>query len=384
MVPGWDDTLSADFHGAYLKSVGFNAKTCQECHAQNYQGGTSGVSCFKCHTQYPHATSWVDTTSANFHGLALKAANFNLQLCQPCHAQNFQGGASGVSCYTCHSLYPHLSGWSQSTSSAFHGVEIMTNQWNMNGCKTCHGANYSGIATGSNVSCMSSGCHVDALGNQKSPEACNTCHGTFNALASNIILWAPPRDVSGDTLTTARGVGAHQPHLQATFGKPLQCQECHTVPAQVYVAGHLDSYPSPAKVLMNDTLANLVSANGTFVPHPAYNATQLQCNNTFCHGNWQVQKASAPSDRQYIYTDSMIVGANYSPTWTGGVTQAACGSCHGLPPKGHLGYGTSEIPVSSCGNSSCHAGIVDANGNILDPTKHINGKIDYESTERNF
>ena len=81
----------------------------------------------------------------------------------------------------------------------------------------------------------------------------------FNAPESNIALWAPPRDVSGDTLTTSRGVGAHQAHLQATLGKPLQCQECHTVPAKVYVAGHLDSYPLPAKVVMNDTLANLVS-----------------------------------------------------------------------------------------------------------------------------
>jgi hypothetical protein len=380
---GWDDSTSADFHGAYLKSASFNAKNCQECHAPNYQGGTSGVSCFKCHTQYPHSTAWLDTSSTNFHGATLKATNFNLQSCQPCHSQNFQGGTSGVSCYTCHSLYPHASGWSQSTSAAFHGAEIMANQWNMNGCKTCHGTNYNGIATGSNVSCMSSGCHVDAKGNQKSPEACNTCHGTFNAPANNSALWAPPRDVNGNTATTSRGVGAHQGHLQAIIGKVLKCQECHTVPAQVYAAGHFD-YPLPARVVLNDTLANLVSGNGTLVPHPAYNATQLQCNNTFCHGNWQVLKANAPADRQYIYVDSMIVGANYSPTWTGGINEAACGKCHGLPPKGHLGYGTSELPVSTCGNSGCHAGVVDENGKILDPTKHINGKIDYEMTERNF
>ena len=67
---GWDDSLSTDFHGAYLKSVSFNAKNCQQCHAPTYQGGTSGVSCFKCHTQYPHQTGWLDTTAANFHGVA--------------------------------------------------------------------------------------------------------------------------------------------------------------------------------------------------------------------------------------------------------------------------------------------------------------------------
>ena len=34
--------------------------------------------------------------------------------------------------------------------------------------------------------------------------------------------------------------------------------------------------------------------------------------------------------------------------------------------------------------NGCHAGIVDENGKIIDPAKHINGKIDYEMTERNF
>ncbi len=277
---------------------------------------------------------------------------------------------------TAPTLSVHGDGWTDPTSTNFHGNTVRQLNWNMTFCKSCHGGNYAGGTA--QTSCLT--CHTQPNG----PEACNTCHGTFNAPVSNIALWAPPRDVSGDTLTTSRGVGAHQAHLQATLGKPLQCQECHTVPAQVYVAGHLDSYPLPAKVVMNDTLANLVSGSGTLVPHPAYNAAQLQCSNTFCHGNWQVQKSSAPANRQYIYTDSMIVGANYSPTWTGGVAQAACGSCHGLPPKGHLGYGTSDFPLSTCGNPGCHAGVVDGNGNILDPTKHINGKIDYESTERNF
>jgi predicted CxxxxCH...CXXCH cytochrome family protein len=276
---------------------------------------------------------------------------------------------------TAPSLSVHGDGWTDPTSTNFHGITIQQLNWNMTTCKSCHGGNYAGGTA--QKSCLT--CHTQTNG----PEACNTCHGTFSAPVSNNVLWAPPRAVNGDTATTSRGVGAHQGHLQATIGKVLKCQECHTVPSQVYALGHINS-PSPAIVAMNDTLANLVSGSGSLIPHPSYSASQLQCSNTYCHGNWQVQKATAPANRQYIYTDSLIVGANYSPKWTGGVNEAACGSCHGLPPKGHLGYGTNDLPLSSCGNSGCHTGVVDATGKILDPTKHINGKIDYESTERNF
>jgi len=276
---------------------------------------------------------------------------------------------------TAPTLSLHGDGWTDPASANFHGLAIQQLNWNMTTCKSCHGPNYAGGTA--QKSCLT--CHTQTNG----PEACNTCHGNFNAPVGNNLSWAPPRAVNGDTVATSRGVGAHQAHLLATMGKVLKCQECHTVPSQVYAAGHINS-PLPAIVAMNDTLANLVSGSGAFIPHPAYSAAQLQCNNTYCHGNWQAQKASAPADRQYIYIDSVIVGANYSPKWTGGVNEATCGSCHGLPPKGHLGYGTNELPLSSCGNSGCHTGIVDGNGKILDPTKHINGKIDYERTERNF
>ncbi|HTY10197.1 MAG TPA: CxxxxCH/CxxCH domain-containing protein [Bacteroidota bacterium] len=271
-------------------------------------------------------------------------------------------------------LSVHPEGFTDTASMNFHGNTVKQLNWNMTECKGCHGANYSGGSA--QFSCTT--CHVQPNG----PEACNTCHGTFNAPESNMALWAPPRGVNGDTSSTSRGVGAHQAHLQATLGKTVKCQECHTVPSHVYAAGHFDS-PLPAKVALNDTLANVVSGGGTFTPHPAYDATQLQCSNTFCHGNWQVLKSNASPDHQYIYTDSMMAGLNHSPKWTGGAAEAACGTCHDLPPKGHVGY-PNQLPLSSCGNSSCHEGVVDASGKILNPALHINGKVDIEGTQRSF
>jgi hypothetical protein len=48
-------------------------------------------------------------------------------------------------------------------------------------------------------------------------------------------------------------------------------------------------------------------------------------------------------------------------------TQATCGSCHNLPPIGHV-----EANITAC--STCHQGIVDSDGNIIDTDKHINGE----------
>ncbi|HTR81195.1 MAG TPA: CxxxxCH/CxxCH domain-containing protein [Bacteroidota bacterium] len=268
-------------------------------------------------------------------------------------------------------LSVHGDGFANPTSANFHGDVIRNQNWDMTNCKFCHGPTYAGGTA--QKSCLT--CHTHTNG----PEACNTCHGDFSASPDSIGVWAPPRDVNGDTLTSARGVGAHQEHLKAMIGKAVKCQECHNVPSQVYAPGHLDG-GLPARVVLGDTLANLVTASGKYIPHPSYDPGALTCNNTYCHGNWQVTKASASPDKQYIYTDSVITGNNYSPKWTGGAAEAACGTCHGLPPKGHI----QGLDLTTCGNSGCHPGVVDENGNIMDATKHINGKIDVKFTERNF
>ena len=47
---------------------------------------------------------------------------------------------------------------------------------------------------------------------------------------------------------------------------------------------------------------------------------------------------------------------------------AVCGSCHGLPPTGHI-----AATLTGCG--ICHGSVVDTEGNIIDKTKHINGQV---------
>ncbi len=72
-----------------------------------------------------------------------------------------------------------------------------------------------------------------------------------------------------------------------------------------------------------------------------------------------------------------MVGANASPLWTGGSSEAACGTCHALPPTGHI-----PQTITACVN--CHSPVVDATGNISDKTLHINGRINAFGTERDF
>ncbi len=298
-----------------------------------------------------HPEGWANSSSAEFHGKYLAENNFNVNLCKQCHAADFSGGITGQSCFECHSsktLIQHPEGWADKTSPNFHGNFLRKNNFDLNMCKLCHTPNYTGGITGK--SCFE--CHTQKAG----PEACNTCHGNFND--PNQIN--PPRAVNGDTTTTYRGVGAHQSHLtESEIRNPVECQNCHIVPKTFGDKTHIDGTPH-AEV----TFHGLPLTQGD---HPVYDSNKLQCSNVYCHGNFTFYKDS--SSYSWIYTDSVITGNNFSPVWTKlDDTQAKCGTCHDLPPKGHL-----PETLDACGN--CHIGIVDSKGNIIDKSKHINGKI---------
>jgi hypothetical protein len=355
----WTQTDASDFHGRFLKAMAYNAQECQSCHGATYTGGTSSVSCYGCHASYPHRAEWNTGGDAGSHGLFLKAKSWNDIECRACHGATYTGGTSGLGCFTCHDAYPHSSRF----SAGGHTAYLYANLYPLSGCRTCHGSSYTGGNAGE--SCMQAGCHVDGTGVPKSPEACNTCHGDFRSPAAALLSSAPPKGVLGETEATSRAVGAHAKHLlTGTVGKTVRCQECHLVPATLLQAGHIND-KLPADVIMNDTLGRLVTGDGTLRPSPSWNGTS--CGNTYCHGNWKLRKAT--SQYQWIYnsTDSVMVGAAYAPVWTGGSAQAACGTCHGLPPQGH------STAIMAC--YACHDDVNEAM-QIVDPSRHINGKID--------
>ena len=150
-------------------------------------------------------------------------------------------------------------------------------------------------------------------------------------------------------------IGAHQAHLNpAATGSltvPIACNECHVVPTD---SAHATT--PPAQIVQFGTLATTGGAAPTW--NSPDKVTNTTCSNVYCHGN---------------FTFGSVTGtlAN-APDWTG-TNQAACGSCHGFPPTGHI------ATAVSC--SGCHPGTVAASGTIIvNPTTgaslHVNGQAD--------
>lgn len=261
-------------------------------------------------------------------------------------------------------LRVHPEGWTDSTSALFHGTAIRADQWEMMQCKQCHGGDYSGGTTA--ISCTP--CHTAPEG----PEACFTCHGSDGNSA-------PPVDLDNRTETRFPGVGAHRECMGNTLrSKPVRCSECHVVPTEVYVAGHVDS-DLPAEVIFPDSVANTVTNKPTTqdydlllpvtTPNPRYDPQTMSCSGTYCHGNFKN-------------------GNNVLVVWTlVGTGQINCGTCHGDPLTGFplprtVAQGGSHPDFPTC--SLCHFDVVDGNLNILVKEKHMNGKLNVFGEERDF
>ncbi len=250
----------------------------------------------------------------------------------------------------------HPEGFAKPGNPDFHAVWFKENNYNLKLCQQCHANNYSGGLTG--TSCLS--CHTGPEG----PEACNTCHGDFSDPAQI----SPPRDLSGNTGSTARGVGSHFSHVyNNAFGENIDCYECHpreTGSNDKYVYAHVGNPPADI------AFGEFASKSG----QPIYNFDNLTCSDVYCHGNFAFKKED--SEFQWIYADSLIQGENFSPVWNKvDNTQAACGTCHLLPPEGHLNAGA-DPEAKTCSYSGCHKGIVSPEGKIINKSLHINGEPD--------
>lgn len=267
----------------------------------------------------------------------------------------------------------HPAGITNPASPDFHGKGIKANNWNMNDCKSCHGAQFTGGVQA--ASCLT--CHTQPQG----PLACNTCHGNFSDPAKIY----PPQDLSGNA--SSDKVGAHVVHLEGLgAGKAVACIECHTVPATFASAGHIDDtegaelmFGMLSKVRTNtDTSTYRTTTLPLFAPNPVYgditvNGTVVKgCSDTYCHGSFKNGN-----------TDNKV-------SWNAGADGAKCGSCHGDPVTGNpmpktTAQGGSHPPVAQC--NACHADVVSVSGTtytIIDKNKHINGKLNVYNQEVNY
>ncbi len=346
------DPQSDNFHGEYIAEIlGFNLSVCKSCHGNDFRGdGNENKNCYTCHALYPHVAGFANEESDNFHGEYIEdTLNYEISSCAACHGEDYSGaGYEEKNCHSCHEEYPHPQQFTNSSSDDFHGVYLAEKyNWIMDECQECHGENYTGEGK-SQKNCKT--CHSGPDG----PENCNTCHGSPQNDA-------PPHDLAGNTETTYIGVGAHQAHLQnsdISNTNAMGCSACHITPTNYKDNGHLDD-TEYAEVFFD----SLVTDSGRV--NAQWNHGTATCSNIYCHGAFEFDKNS--SGFPNFYTDSLIVGNNPDLIWTNvGTNQADCGTCHGLPPTGH-------IALTTC--YSCHALVVDDAQNIIDKTRHINGKI---------
>lgn len=225
---------------------------------------------------------------------------------------------------------------SQAACGACHGLPPGGTHPAVSECHLCHDQ----VVDSANT-IIAPTLHVDGKVQVRGTNACNACHGS----AANA---APPLDTLGNSDPTTRGVGAHQIHVRAgpTHGA-LDCDACHVKPADVTAAGHMDS-ALPAEV----TFGALARTGGL---QPGWDSSALTCGQTYCHAG--VEGGGLPA-----------------PSWSSG-QKMVCGSCHGLPPaKTRSGGNHPAASLSACAN--CHPAVVDAAGQIVDPAKHVNGKVD--------
>jgi len=237
----------------------------------------------------------------------------------------------------------HPDGWGDGESLNFHGRIFWENGWDFYSCQQCHGEDL----TGGVVDFSCSTCHTSGVG------SCTTCHGD-----PDTDLAYPPKDIMNNTDSTLISIGAHGAHLQSDIAI-VECEECHVVPEDYLDEGHLGT----------DNIAEIefgTVASNSGVLSPTWDHSLASCENVYCHGAFSFLKSE--SENQWAYSSETISGNDSLAVWTA-PGSVVCGTCHDLPPNGHLGSYTNI----EC--YSCHGSVININGNIIDKTKHINGQI---------
>ncbi|MBL8619642.1 MAG: CxxxxCH/CxxCH domain-containing protein [Myxococcales bacterium] len=244
-----------------------------------------------------------------------------------CHGATLAGGTST------NPIWTQVDG-AQGQCGSCHGLPPPAPHPANPDCGSCHDTMTAGVA---NVITDPSR-HIDGNVDVTGGAACDSCHGSAGQSA-------PPRDTSGNTATTARGVGAHRAHVAGgAWHAPVACADCHRVPTASNSVGHRDS-PLPAELTFSARAGTTTAWNGT------------RCSNNYCHGGTLGAGGSA-----------------IAPVWTQvDGTQTTCASCHGAPPP-------APHPTDpNCG--SCHPTMTPGNNTtITDPTRHIDGNVDVSGT----
>lgn len=401
--PGWTTPADAEqFHGAALRETAYDLTPCRECHGADLAGGAAKVACASCHPQGPlacntcHGDALSPAPPKSLSGVRLTTAigvgahRSHTSNCAACHvlpatpeqeghyrragaldlspAEVFLPSAPGLTAKwdhdtaTCSGVACHAPagadarathqapkwtsvGTGEAACGSCHGLPPEDHGGAGPDCARCHGAAYSG---GQLLASKHANGTVDVGDGQGS--GCSACHGDATSPA-------PPRDTAGRTSEALASVGAHRAHLEARhhLRGPIACNECHQVPSSPLAPGHIDS-ALPAEVFPDASVGVLARTDGA---SPAYDPATVSCGSVYCHG------AGTRASRDQAPTRIP------TPSWTGGTSQAVCGSCHGIPPADGLHSPT--LTITGC--ARCHAPSIDPSGAIRITVDPVTGAI---------
>lgn len=400
------------FHGALLRGAGWDFTACAPCHGEDLRGGASGVSCLSCHKEGVTACATCHSARrmSGAHPAHLLGATQGKPLgCAECHRTPkdyrdpghlyeedgaartrpvevvFGALAAAVpkgitrtvapawqpEARTCAYVYCHggasldrdtqatntRPGWIADPKLAAcgtcHGLPPASHERSQTRCYLCHNR-----TAGADRALLPGGLHVSGVAELGDGSGkCNACHGGPGGAA-------PPGDLLRGEDPSSIGVGAHQAHMQAThrLRGPLACGDCHQVPEQVDSPGHLDA-DGVAEVFPSGTAGGLAFRDGA---RPRWDRAAARCDGDYCHGGGQK------------LARDMTPGLLRAPVWTK-PGQAACGTCHGVPPKD--GDHAPGLRLQDC--ATCHPATMDPSGAILlsgprgaETSAHMNGVID--------
>lgn len=339
----------------------FDVVKCAPCHGDTWTGKGNAPSCYtaKCHSNYPAphrlangAIDWywkwiaADNQPVPDHGIAVlstakggSSKNIGALTCKTCHGQDLTGGASGKTCYKCHTSFPHAPAISVTTKIQGQGNPIVFTftdaEWDgQKGFAHSHGqyllarAGFFSESTRqlTKAECGTT-CHGDTLSGGNGGKACTSCHTNYPHPANWVKSYDP-----ADTKTPG---GAHGLYvlkngtagcLTACHGSDgkggnssIACTTCHNYPHKTgWKDDHTTNpeYPPHAVSVIN---TNNTPANKN---DDTFNATAFDdC--AKCHG----PALDYIRDETYPFkeSDKTLV------TIDTGITIKRCTACHIYP-----------------------------------------------------
>lgn len=347
-----------------------------------------------------HGNAWIDATSPAFHA---NEAVLGLAACTACHGATLDGGGPAPACGTCHDLNlpAGVASWKTNCVMCHGGVADSTGAppratWGHASDPVRVGAHTSHVRGGLGPPLDCTACHV------KPADAFSPGHvdggvrvtGYTGGDAALLAAWTDPGwDAASATCSTAychgatlaggsvprpewsrvdgtqaacgacHGVppptGAHLSHVDGGVGPPLPCLACHVTPGATPSPEHVDGKVRVTAYQGSDPA--MIAAAGD----PGWDRAAATCSTAYCHGA------------------TLAGGTLTKPTWTTlDGTQAACGTCHGLPPAA-LPSAAHPVYLFSAPCTGCHPATAAWDGTsgrnviVQGGGRHVNAEIEF-------